>query len=255
MKQRLQSSVIIAAITIASLYFGGTLLKAVLIFIGVYGSYEFIKIHKDKFNYLLFALMAAAVLCLLFLNQYHVVIMLFEIIILMSIGVFDDSESFADVSAVFLLSMMIGYALYYISYIQELNKWMIGYVVIISYMCDSFAYLIGIRFGKHKLNSKVSPKKTIEGSVGGWIFATIISFFWAMIFNFFGYPPVVFVVTSLLLPLASEIGDLSFSLVKRHYGVKDFSNLIPGHGGILDRLDSNIFCIILFGALLTLFIR
>lgn len=253
MKQRLQSSVIIAVITIASLYFGGTLLKAVLTFIGLYGSYEFIKIHKENFNYLLFAVMVSSILALLFLNQYHVVIMLFEIIVLMTIGVFDDSESFADVSAVFLLSMMIGYALYYTSYIQELNKWMMGYVVIISYMCDSFAYLIGIRFGKHKLNSKVSPKKTIEGSVGGWIFATIISFFWAMIFNFFGRSPIVFVVASLLLPLASEVGDLSFSLVKRHYGVKDFSNLIPGHGGILDRLDSNIFCIILFGALLTLF--
>ena len=253
MKQRLQSSVIIAVITIASLYLGGTLLKAVLTFIGLYGSYEFIKIHKPKFDYLLYAVMAVTVMCLLFLNQYNLVIMLFEILVLMTIGVFDDDESFADVSAVFLLSMMIGHALYFISYIQELNKWMMGYVVIISYMCDSFAYLIGIRFGKHKLNSKVSPKKTIEGSVGGWIFSTIISFFWAMIFNFFDRSPIVFVIASLLLPLASEIGDLSFSLVKRHYGVKDFSNLIPGHGGILDRLDSNFFCIILFGALLTLF--
>ena len=253
MKQRLQSSVIIAVITIASLYFGGTLLKAVLIFIGLYGSYEFIKIHKEKFNYLLYAVMSAAIMGILFLNQYALPIMLFEIIILMTIGVFDESESFADVSAVFLLSMMIGYALYFISTIQAMNKWMMGYVVIISYMCDSFAYLIGVRFGKHKLNSRVSPKKTIEGSVGGWIFAAVISFFWAMIFNFFDRSPFVFVITSLLLPLVSEIGDLAFSLIKRHYGVKDFSNLIPGHGGILDRLDSNIFCIILFGALLTIF--
>ena len=87
MKQRLQSSVIIAVITIASLYFGGTLLKAVLTFIGLYGSYEFIKIHKENFNYLLFAVMVSSILALLFLNQYHVVIMLFEIIVLMTIGV------------------------------------------------------------------------------------------------------------------------------------------------------------------------
>ncbi|MBO7676574.1 MAG: phosphatidate cytidylyltransferase [Erysipelotrichaceae bacterium] len=253
MNQRLKSSAVIAVLTIAALYFGGTLLKAVLIFIGVYGSYEFVKIRKEKFNYLVFAVMACTILCILFLNQYDLVIMLFEIIILMTIGVFDDEESFADVSAVFLMSMMIGHALYFTSYIQQMNKWMMGYVVIISYMCDSFAYLIGIRFGKHKLNSKVSPKKTIEGSVGGWIFASLISFFWAMIFNFFGRNPVEFVIASLLLPLVSEIGDLAFSLVKRHYGVKDFSNLIPGHGGILDRFDSNIFCIILFGALLTIF--
>ena len=134
MKQRLQSSVIIAVITIASLYLGGTLLKAVLTVIGVYGSYEFINIHKEKFNYLLFVLMAASILCLLFLNQYHVVILLFEILILMTIGVFDENESFADISAVFILSTMIGFALYFISYIQELNKWMMGYVIIISYL-------------------------------------------------------------------------------------------------------------------------
>ena len=176
-----------------------------------------------------------------------------SIIALFVVGIFDESESFSEISATFLVSMMLGWALYFIMYIHQMNKWMMGYVIIISYMCDSFAYLIGIKFGKHKLNSRISPKKTIEGSVGGWICGAIISFIWAMIFNYFGRSPMQIAITSLCLPIVSEIGDLAFSYIKRHYGVKDFSNLIPGHGGILDRLDSNIFCIILFGALLILF--
>ena len=253
MNQRLKSSVVIALVTIAAIYFGGFVLKATLIFIGLYGSYEFIKIRKEKFNYFLYAIMAISVMALLFLNNYATVIMLLDIIALFVVGIFDESESFSEISATFLVSMMLGWSLYFIMYIQQMNKWMMGYVIIISYMCDSFAYLIGIKFGKHKLNSRISPKKTIEGSVGGWICGAIISFIWAMLFNYFGRSPMQIAITSLCLPIGSEIGDLAFSYIKRHYGVKDFSNLIPGHGGILDRLDSNIFCIILFGALLILF--
>ena len=110
--------------------------------------------------------MAISVLCLLFFNEYGTIIMIFDILLLMSIGVFDEEESFTDVAAVFLMSMLIGYALHFMLSIQEYNKWMLAYVIIVSYVCDSFAYLIGVKFGKHKLHSRVSPKKTIEGS---WI--------------------------------------------------------------------------------------
>ena len=253
MKQRVISGIYVAIITILSAYFGGFLLKAVLTFVALYGSYEFIKIRKEKFNYLLYAVMASSVVLMMYLHDYAEIIFLLELIVLLTIGVFDENESFGEVSATFLMSILLGYALYFMMHIQALNKFMFGYVLILSVLTDTFAYFIGVRFGKHKLNSRVSPKKTIEGCLGGWLFGCLTSLLWAYLFKFFGYPAYVFIIASICLPVVSEIGDLVFSLIKRYYGVKDFSDLIPGHGGILDRLDSNLFCIILFGVLLSIF--
>ena len=253
MKQRVISGIFIAAITVIAAYFGGFILKAILSFVAIYGSYEFIKIRQSRFNTLLFAIMALCIMGIYLLHDFATVIMLLELILLLTIAVFDEKETFDDVATVLLMTIMLGYSLYFMSSIQEENKYMFGYVLIISYLTDVFAYFIGIRFGKHKLNTRVSPKKTIEGSLGGWFFGFLTSFIWASIFHYFGKPSYVLLLASLFLPLVSEVGDLVFSLIKRHYGVKDFSNLIPGHGGILDRLDSHIFCTLLFGALLILF--
>ena len=246
MKQRIISGILIAAITVAVVWFGGLLLDAMLLFIGLYGSYEFIKIRKDTFNVSLYCILAATVLLQLFLHQYEVSIMLLEIIVLLALAVFDERETFDDISAVFLMSMILGNAVYFMRYLQHLDKFLFAYVLIISYITDVFAYFVGRAFGKHKLNERVSPKKTIEGSIGGWLFGCAASLGWAALFHFFGLDSRIIILASVLLPLVSQIGDLSFSLIKRHYGVKDFSDLIPGHGGILDRLDSHIFCIILF---------
>ena len=250
MKQRIISGILIAAITVAVVWFGGLLLDAMLLFIGLYGSYEFIKIRKDTFNVFLYCILAATVLLQLFFHQYEVSIMLLEIIVLLALAVFDERETFDDISAVFLMSMILGNAVYFMRYLQHLDKFLFAYVLIISYITDVFAYFVGRTFGKHKLNERVSPKKTIEGSIGGWLFGCAASLGWAALFHFFGLDSRIIILASVLLPLVSQIGDLSFSLIKRHYGVKDFSDLIPGHGGILDRLDSHIFCIILFGALM-----
>ncbi len=253
MKQRVCSGAVIAAVTVIAAYFGGIVLKAILSFIALYGCYEFVRVRKKDFEVWIYVIMASAVMGIFLLHRYAEVFLLLEMLVLFTIAVFYEKESFDDIAPVFLMSALLGYGVYFMSWIQSLNKWMFGYVLIISYLTDVFAFFVGIRFGKHKLNPRVSPKKTIEGSLGGWFFGFLTSFLWASLFHFFGRDSSFFVISSLFLPLVSEVGDLAFSLIKRHYGVKDFSNLIPGHGGILDRLDSHFFCIILFGALLILF--
>lgn len=252
MKQRVISSALVLAITIIALYFNTPYFEITLAFIGLWGCYEYIKVRKEEFNYLLYVILVLTVAGIIIFHQYASMIMLAELILLMCVGIFDASEKYVDIAGVFMFSILFGYALYFLHYFENINKWMLGYIFVISYITDVFAFLVGKFFGKHKMNERVSPKKTIEGSIGGLIFGSICSFLWARYFNYFSYPEYLFIISSIILPMISEIGDLAFSLIKRYYGVKDYSNLIPGHGGILDRLDSNIFCIIVFGVLFTL---
>jgi CDP-diglyceride synthetase len=127
---------------------------------------------------------------------------------------------------------------------------LIFYVLIATVMNDTFAYFGGVLFGKHKMNPRVSPKKTWEGFFLGWFFGTALSLTFGLVLDACGYPllPTLTIdrwyyilILSLALPLLADLGDLAFSLVKRSFGIKDFGTLLPGHGGILDRIDSVIF--------------
>lgn len=116
---------------------------------------------------------------------------------------------------------------------------------ILSFACDTFAFCAGLTLGKHKLAPKVSPKKTIEGSIGGLVgnIACGLLFVFAME-RFFGgsaigYGPMV--VVALVCGVVAQIGDLSFSLIKREFGIKDYGHIFLEHGGVLDRFDSVLF--------------
>lgn len=116
---------------------------------------------------------------------------------------------------------------------------------ILSFACDTFAFFAGLTMGKHKLAPKVSPKKTIEGSVGGLAGNVLcgLLFVWVMD-RFFGgsavgYGPMA--LLALLCGVVAQIGDLSFSLIKREFGIKDYGRLFLAHGGVLDRFDSVLF--------------
>src|SRR5699024_7822719 len=114
----------------------------------------------------------------------------------------------------------------------------------ISFVSDTFAFFAGLLFGKHKL-TPVSPKKTVEGAVGGLIGGVIgmmiMPFVGGMVISDVFMSPAMAVAFGLLGSVVSQIGDLSFSVIKREFGVKDYGNLLPGHGGILDRFDSVTF--------------
>ena len=111
---------------------------------------------------------------------------------------------------------------------------------------DTFALFTGMFIGKNKLAPSISPKKTIEGFIGGALMGTFIATaFYVTVINQ-SMPLVLIIFVTLLLSCVGQLGDLVFSFVKREYGKKDFSNLIPGHGGILDRFDSLIFVVLAF---------
>ena len=117
------------------------------------------------------------------------------------------------------------------------------YLLISAWITDIFAYSIGYRLGKHKF-SKVSPKKSIEGCIAGTLGAVIIGVIYTTILNYaFAFAiPYLFVISSIVaFSLIGQIGDFAASSIKRYVDIKDYSNLLPGHGGMLDRIDSLLF--------------
>ena len=123
------------------------------------------------------------------------------------------------------------------------GKFLIWYILIAAWGTDTFAYAVGMRFGKHKL-TKISPKKSVEGSIGGTIGAIVLALIYTVIVQKYvnlnlSYTFVA--ITTLALSILSQLGDLAASSIKREMEIKDYGNLIPGHGGMLDRIDSIIF--------------
>lgn len=161
----------------------------------------------------------------------------------------DEYKSVWNVCFVFFLNVVITMSLGTISEIRNYGGkhgiFLFALTVIIASTCDIGAYMFGKRFGKRKLCPYVSPHKTIEGAIGGVLFSIFIStLFCVLCEQFFKIKDINYlsvVLISLLGAPISILGDLCFSLIKRLLNIKDFGNIIPGHGGVLDRFDSIIF--------------
>lgn len=127
----------------------------------------------------------------------------------------------------------------------EYGKILIWYAIITAWGCDTFAYVAGktLKLGKHKF-SKISPKKSIEGCIAGLIGGVLLSLLYTFCMEKFAGFQISYIrilIISFILTIIGQFGDFAASSIKRFVGIKDFSNLIPGHGGLLDRIDSLIF--------------
>lgn len=149
----------------------------------------------------------------------------------------------SSVSRAFMLVTYVGVSFTSLSLLRymEMGVLFFGLVFVSAWMCDSFAYFTGRLFGKHKLAPELSPKKTVEGSLGGIFFSVVGCVAYGAIAGAIsGADPdyLVLAISGLILSVVAQIGDLFASLIKREAGIKDYSNLLPGHGGIMDRFDS-----------------
>lgn len=125
---------------------------------------------------------------------------------------------------------------------SRLNLLFLGFA---TYGCDAGAYFAGYFFGKTKLIERLSPKKTVEGAIGGIIFGTALAAVLGFLFNI-GMTPLQFIPLAIILTITSQFGDLTFSALKRQYQIKDYGHILPGHGGVIDRTDSFIFNVVVY---------
>lgn len=157
---------------------------------------------------------------------------------------------FASVCIPYSFSLMIAFRdidKRFEGYTKTDGVYLILFAYFAAWMTDIFAYFIGSKFGRHKLCPKISPKKSVEGAVGGVVGEIILNVALLFVFNKFFFKGEsllsygVVVILSVVLSVISMFGDLAASTVKRNFGIKDFGNLLPGHGGIMDRFDSVLF--------------
>lgn len=142
-----------------------------------------------------------------------------------------------------IIYIVIFYSFIAIIFGMDNGKTYIWYTVIAAWGSDTCAYLVGKKFGKHKF-SQISPNKSIEGCIAGIVGVAVLSILYTLILNNcydFSINYITITVIGIVLGIIGQIGDFSASSIKRYTGVKDFGNIIPGHGGVLDRFDSLIF--------------
>ena len=160
--------------------------------------------------------------------------------------------AFPDLMTNLSMSVLTATALTCLVHIRDLGRtttdsmFFLLLTLIAAWTSDMGAYFVGVRFGKHKLVPEISPKKTVEGFFGGIVSCIICMEAAALVYHFAFRPEgsISFLAVAAAAAIGSVVsvaGDLSFSLLKRHYGIKDFGNIMPGHGGALDRFDSVIF--------------
>lgn len=157
----------------------------------------------------------------------------------------DMKTTFKDMAYTFFGICYIPIFIIFLSLINGMNygKILLGYLFIAAWGTDTCAYCVGCKFGKHKF-SKVSPKKSIEGCIAGTLGSVVIMLIYTSILNncfSFEYSYFSISILGIVLSLIGQLGDFSASCIKRYVDIKDYSNLLPGHGGMLDRIDSVLF--------------
>lgn len=251
-KTRLLSGIVLVLIALALIITGGNVLLAGLTIVSLIGIFEIYRVfHIEKS-------LAGIVGYIAVLGYYANVlwnfipdIMLFvlaALIVFMAVYVFSfpkykADQIFAGFFGVFYVAVMLSCV--YHTRMLDAGAYIVWLIFLCSWGCDTCAYCVGVLIGKHKMAPNLSPKKSVEGAVGGVLGAALLTLLYGFVFQkqMDLSTEYIFILAgiSAIGALISMVGDLAASAIKRNYDIKDYGKLIPGHGGILDRFDSVIF--------------
>lgn len=246
MKTRVISGLIMLPL-LAILYFGGYVLLVACLLIGIMGVREFYNGFKAMDIKPNFTIACVAAIALYAVNLFGVksewyMLWFFGVVLASLLYLFNiEHRKLEDAMATIAGIFYVVFFSFHVTLVDQTGPYsnMVWLIVITAFGTDIMAYFSGYFLGKHKLCPKISPKKTIEGSVGGILGSVVLS----GLFGYFFMPDVIVhcIIIGVLGGIVSQFGDLTASIFKRKMGIKDYGNLIPGHGGILDRFDSVLF--------------
>lgn len=257
MKQRVITAVVALALFVPIVWYGGWSFELTVAALAVIGVHELFKMSGLRLMSMEGILAAAGAVALVLprekwffflpksMSSFHLFYIV--VLLLLCMAVFSkNTYTFENAAFPVLVSLYVGIG--FQSFVSARGTGSdflyIIYGLAVVWTTDIGAYMIGRKIGKHKLAPHISPNKTIEGSVGGVICAVIIASLVIFLYpskNGFNYSWPIMLAITILLSIAGQMGDLVESAFKRHFDVKDSGNLLPGHGGILDRFDSLLF--------------
>lgn len=260
MRDRIISGAIITIIFLAAFFLGPVAFKILIGAVAILAYKEIITLPKvkSKLNIPIIILGLISFMSLIYVvndtyalyigaSYQMIAFLLFSLIIPTIFSKRYDTETSLFM---FTLLFLIGLSFNSMIMLDMANKYLLLYIIVVIVATDVFALLIGKYVGTHKLSS-ISPNKTIEGALGGIVCSSIIgTFYYLAVIGNMGVLRIV--VMSILISVFGQIGDLFFSKIKRENEIKDYSHLIKGHGGIIDRLDSLIFGVLLYTLLCTI---
>ena len=249
---RLISGIILVLLSVVVVGQGGVLLfgvTALISAIGLFELYRVLGIERKSLAAVGYATACSYYGILWFEGQKYITLMIIaSLMVMMALYVFTFPKyKTEEVTAAFFGVCYVPVMLSFLYQTRVMNDgaYLVWLIFLSSWGCDTCAYCSGMLLGRHKLAPVLSPKKSIEGAVGGAVGAALLGFIYAALFasHMSGVenPQLVCTAACAIAAVISQIGDLAASAIKRNHGIKDYSRLIPGHGGILDRFDSMIF--------------
>lgn len=249
---RFLSSVIVLATAMAVVILGGNVLFAAVLIISLIGMmelYRIVKINRNLPGILGYAAGVVFYFLIYFqIQKYQMLLFTIFLILLMFVYVFKfpkykTEQITISYFGLFYVAIMLSY-IYQVRILDHGNL-IVWLIFIGAWGSDTSAYCVGMLLGKHKIAPVLSPKKSLEGCIGGVAGSALLALLYALIFRNYitdvSHPLIAFTVIGAASSIISQVADLAASAIKRNHDIKDYGNLIPGHGGILDRFDSIIF--------------
>ncbi|MHB9953234.1 phosphatidate cytidylyltransferase [Ligilactobacillus murinus] len=251
MKQRVITAVIALIIFLPLLYLGGLPFDILVTLMGIVAMSEFLIMKKKllvSFEAIVSFLLMLSILLPVFWAGFWTQdtlggsFYLLALVMLVYTVISKNRFSFDDAGVLLLGGLYAGLGFRFMMLARAESLWMMLYALLIVWITDSGAYLIGRKIGKNKLAPHISPNKTWEGSIGGSLSTVVIvGAYLYFVQAAFPYSFSTMLLWTLVFSVGGQLGDLIESAFKRHYGVKDSGKILPGHGGILDRFDSLLF--------------